>query len=88
MITYVSEKHQMLPANHFRGHPGRTTTDAMHLLTHRIKASWRTGKVTSVLFLDIEGAFPNADPSRLVHNLRKRGILLKYANFVNSMLRE
>jgi len=39
-----------------------------------------------VLFLDIEGAFPNAVPKRLVHNLRKRGIPSKYANFVNSML--
>jgi hypothetical protein len=71
-ITYVTEKHQLLPANHFGGHSGRTTVDAMHLLTNRIKAAWRLGKVTLVLFLDIEGAFPNANPERLVHNLRKR----------------
>ena len=87
-ITYVTEKHQLLPANHFGGRPGRTTTDAMHLLVSKIKAAWRAGKVASVLFLDIEGAFPNANPERLVHNLRKRGIPAKYANFVHNMLRD
>jgi len=87
-ITYASEKHQLLPANHFGGHLGHTMTDAMHLLTHKIKVAWRAGKVTLVLFLDIEGTFPNADPSRLVNNLRKRGIPCKYTNFVNNMLQE
>ena len=70
-ITYVTEKYQLLLANHFGGCPGCTTTDAMYLLTNRIKAVWRAGKVISVLFLDIEGAFPNANPEKLVHNLRK-----------------
>jgi len=70
-LTYVTEKYQLLPDNHFGGRPGCTTMDAMHLLMHKIKASWRAGKVTSVLFLDIEGAFPNVVPSRLVHNLQK-----------------
>jgi hypothetical protein len=61
-IAYVTEKHQLLPANHFSSHPGRTTVNAMHLLTNKIKAVWRAGKVTLVLFLDIEGAFLNVNP--------------------------
>jgi len=85
--TFLTEKHQLLPKNHFGGRPGRTTTDAMHLLTLRIKAAWRAGKVAAVLFLDIKGAFPNAVPERLVHNLRKRGIPRKYTKFVENMLR-
>ena len=47
-----------------------------------------TLKVTSVLFLDIEGAFPNANPEKLVHNLRKRRVPAKYAKFIQVMLRE
>jgi len=85
-ITYITEKHQLLPTNHFGGRPGRTTADAVHLLVAKIKNAWRAKKVTSVLFLDIEGAFPNADPERLIHNLRKREIPAKYAEFVRSML--
>jgi hypothetical protein len=41
-----------------------------------------------VLFLDIEGAFPNVNPERLVHNLRKRKVPHCYTNFMHNMLRE
>ena len=85
-ITFLTEKHHLLPKNHFGGHPGRTTTDMMHLLTLRIKATWHAGKVAAVLFLDIKGVFPNAVPKRLVHNLRKRGIPREYTKFVDNML--
>ena len=85
-ITYYTEKHHLLPANHFGGRPGRTTSDAIHLLSNKVKASWRKQEVASVLFLDIEGAFPNANPTRLVHNLRKRCLPGKYAKFVRNML--
>jgi ribonuclease HI/exonuclease III len=87
-LTYLTEKHQLLPEHHFGGRPGRTTTDAMHLLTLKIKSAWRAGEVISALFLDIEGAFPNAVPEKLVHNLKKRKVPNKIVNFVNSMLRD
>src|SRR6266850_4038723 len=86
-ITYYTEKYQLLPSHHFGGRPGRTTTDAMHLLAHRIKGAWRKGKVAAVLFLDIEGAFPNAVLEKLIHNLRKCKIPLKHVEFVKNMLR-
>jgi hypothetical protein len=73
-ISYYSKKYQLLPPQHFGGRPGRSTTDAIHLLVHQIKSSWRQGKVTSVLFLNVEGAFPNMVPERLIHNLCKRRI--------------
>jgi len=62
-LTFISEKHHLLPDNHFRGRPRCTTMDAMYLIANIIKLSWRAGKVMAVLFLDIEGAFPNAVPS-------------------------
>src|SRR5712675_1245637 len=87
-LTHTAELHHLLLANHFGGRPGHTTTDAMHLLLTTIKSSWHAGKVTAVLFLDIEGAFPNAVPSRLTHNLRKRRVPGKIVNFVHNMLRD
>ena len=83
-LTFYSEKYNLLPPNHFSGRPGRTTSDALLLVTHKIKNAW--SNVTSILFLDVEGAFPNAMPARLAHNLRKRRIPLRYVNFVASML--
>src|SRR5882672_9862490 len=50
-ISFLAEKHQLLPPHHFGGRPGRTTTDAMHLLTLRAKAAWCKGKVALALFL-------------------------------------
>ena len=87
-LTYLAEEFQLLPVTHFSGRPGHTTSDVMHLLTNEIKMSWRAGEVTSVLFLDIEGAFPNAVPSCLVHNLCKCGVPTKIVSFVHNMLTE
>src|SRR6266851_9036941 len=53
---------------------------------HKIKQVWRANKIAAVLFLDIKGAFLNAVPSRLAHNLRKHSILGKYINFMERML--
>ena len=39
-LTYYTEKHTLLPPMHFGGRPARTTTDALHALTYRIKGAW------------------------------------------------
>ena len=85
-ISQLVEQHQLLPKNHFGGRPGRTTADAIHYLVHKIKIAWANDWVTSVLFLDVEGAFPNAVTNRLIHNLRKRRIPEVYTRFVRALL--
>ncbi len=87
-ITHLAEKHQLLPTNHFGSRPGCTTMDTLHILAHKIKEAWCGSKVTAVLFLDIEGAFLNAIPLRLIHNLRKCRIPGKYINFIECMLND
>lgn len=42
----------------------------------------------SVLFLNIEGAFPNAVHKRLEHNLRARKVPTKVVKFIHNLLRE
>jgi hypothetical protein len=86
LMTFYTEKHQLLLPNHFGGRPGRTTTDTVHLLVHKIKDSWQKRHVTAVLFLDIEGVFPNAVTSRLLHNMRKRGLPGPLIEFAGTML--
>lgn len=81
-IGRLAELHQLLPKSHFGGRPGRSTADAVHYLVQRIKEAWREGKVVSVLFLDVEGAFPNAVTDRLIHNLKKRRIPTAYIHFI------
>ncbi len=85
-ITRLVEQHQLLPKTHFGGHPGQTTTDAIHYLVHCIKYAWRKGKVVSILFLDVEGTFPNAVTKRLIHNLKRRRIPNVYITFITNLL--
>jgi hypothetical protein len=86
IISNLVETHNLLPKNHFGGRPGRTTMDAIHYLVHKIKAAWRDDQVASILFLDVEGAFPNAVTSRLLHNLKKRRIPDMLVRFISRLL--
>ncbi|KAF8672219.1 Reverse transcriptase (RNA-dependent DNA polymerase) [Rhizoctonia solani] len=73
-LNTIVETHDLLPAHHFGGRAGCTTTDSMHLLHKFVKDAWRRKKVVAGLFLDVTGAFPNASPAMLTHNMQKLGI--------------
>ena len=73
--SYLAEKHNLLPPTQFGGCPGRNTTDAMLLVVHKIKGAWRRGKVAAVLFLDVQGTFPNTVKEQLIHNMCMRRVL-------------
>lgn len=60
--------------------------DTIHLLVHKIKDMWRKRQVTVVLFLDIEGAFPNVVTSKLIHSMKKRGLPEPLIKFTRMML--
>ena len=85
-LTYLAEKHELLPSNQFGGRPGRNTTDAIHMLTHTVKNAWRSGKVAAALFLDIQGAFPNTCKDQLIHNMKARRIPSCYIKLISNML--
>ncbi len=87
-LTFHSEKLNLLPTHHYGGRPACTTTDAMHMLTYQIKDAWRKRRVTSVLFLDIEGAFPNAVNERLIHNMKKRRVPTALVKFTKNLLQD
>src|ERR1700678_3253109 len=59
-LSKTIERHHLLPKTHFGGRPGRSTADAVHYLVEKVCTAWRNKRVVSVLFLDVEGAFPNA----------------------------
>jgi hypothetical protein len=66
--------------------PGRSTADAIHYLVDKLFTAWRSNKVVSVLFLDVEGAFPNTVTTRLVHNLKRRRIPSAIIQFIQLLL--
>ena len=86
-LTYYTEKYALLPPLHFGGRPAHTTNDAVHYLVYKIKDAWRKKQVASVLFLDIEGAFPNAVNEKLIANLTRRKVPTTIVKFVDNMLK-
>ena len=68
-LTYLAEKHNILPKYQFGRWPGRSTTDSLHKLTAFIKDAWRHKKEVVALFLDMKGAFPNMVLEVLAHNM-------------------
>jgi len=58
------------------------TMDSLHYITKFVKDAWRRKEVVSSLFLDIKGAFPSVVLDRLVHDMRKRGVLKQYTNWI------
>ena len=85
-LSHFCETREVLPRNQFGGRPARTTSDSMLLLTHIIKEKWRQKKVASVLFLDVQGAFPNVVKEMLIHNMRLRRVPEKYVHLVELTL--
>ncbi|PSR73744.1 hypothetical protein PHLCEN_2v10434 [Hermanssonia centrifuga] len=74
ILAIQTERLGLLSNNHFLGRMGRTTTDSLHYITATVKNAWRTHKVASILFLDVQAAFPSVNPERLLHILRLKGI--------------
>ena len=87
VLEFQAEKLGLLPNTHFGGRAGRTTTDSLHFITKTIRDAWRAKKVASILFLDVEAAFPSAIPERLFHFMRQLGIPELIVNWLRNKLR-
>jgi hypothetical protein len=85
-LSDILEKHELIPPTHFGSHPGRSTTDSLHLLEATIKHAWPSHQVVLVLFLDIEGTFPNTVNDRLIHNMCSQRIPENIVSFTRLAL--
>lgn len=85
-LSFVTEKHQLIPATQYGGCPGRSTTDAVHSIIGKIKDTWSTKKSAAILFMDVQGAFPNTVKEVLLHNMRARHVPTNYVCFVENKL--
>ena len=85
-ISFLAEKHNLLLPTQFGGRLGRNTTDAMLLVTHKIKDTWRKGKSAAALFLDVQGALPNMVKEQLIHNMCMRRVPTCFINIVSLSL--
>ena len=76
-IRSAAEEHQLLHPSQMGARAEQGTGMALELLTSMVQTVWKGGKdqVASLLSLDISGAFPTVNYTRLVANIRKLGFL-------------
>lgn len=77
-MSWMAETYQLLPKTLLGGRKGVSTEHAVHTLMEVIQGAWNSETpVTSLLMLDVSGAFDNVSHQRLLHNLKKRRISLE-----------
>ena len=85
-ISFLAQKHGILPPTKFSSRLGRNTMDTMLLVTHKIKDTWRRDKTAAALFQDVQGAFLNMVKEQLVHNMHMQQVPECFINIVNVSL--
>ena len=82
MVSYLTETHELLPAQHYGERPGRSAGNAMMILSESIHKAWKEKKVSIAVFMDVAGVFNNVHHKQLIHNLKMRRVPAGIAHWV------
>ena len=85
-ISAIAEIHHLLPTTHCGGRKSSSTEHAIHLLLEQIYAGWKENQVSSLLLLDVSGAFDNVNHQRLLWNIRELGFNENLVGWIASFL--
>ncbi len=87
-ITDLAENHRLLPSSQMGNRKQRSTETALELLLEQVHTIWGLKKVASVLSLDIAGAFDTVNHTRLLDNLRIKGLPRWLIQIIGSFLHQ
>ncbi|KAG9513247.1 hypothetical protein KCU93_g10112, partial [Aureobasidium melanogenum] len=87
-LSFMAEKHNLLPSNHFGARKKRSCEQAINVLVDRIYEAWRNGKVVSLVTFDVQGAFNGVNTTVLQERLEQRGIPETLSKWVGDFCRE
>jgi ribonuclease HI len=73
-LSHLTEKHGLLPDTQFGGRPGRTTEQALLVLSNAIDQAWYKHAVLTLIAFDLKGAFNGVNKISLDACLRAKGI--------------
>ena len=83
----LAEQHNLIPETQMGNRPNRSTDTAVDLLVEQIHTVWESkDHLATVLSLDISGAFDTVNHTRLLDNLRQKGVPLWFVRTVRSFL--
>jgi len=85
-LSYLAEKHNLLPKSQFGGRPGRTTEQALLVLSSAIDQAWYKHKVVTLIAFDLKGAFNGVNKTSLDSSLRARRIPIVARKWIASFM--
>jgi Reverse transcriptase (RNA-dependent DNA polymerase) len=87
-MAYLAVRHKLLPADQFRGVPGRSAEDAALAAVHDIEAARNVQQVTLVLTFDITGFFNFVSHPLLLSTMRDLHLPLPLVKWTASFLND
>ena len=85
-LSFLAEKHGLLPNSQFGGRPGRTTEQALLVLSSAIDKAWYKHKVVTLIAFDLKGAFNGVNKISLDASLQVRRIPLVARKWIASFI--
>lgn len=85
-ISAIAELHKLFAITHCGGRKATSTEYAIHLLLEQVHAGWRRNETSSLLLLDVSGAFENVNHQRLLWNIRELGYHENIVGWIASFL--
>ncbi|EKV16381.1 hypothetical protein PDIG_09110 [Penicillium digitatum PHI26] len=85
-LSFLAEKHGLLPNSQFGGRPGRTTEQALLVLSSAIDKAWYKHKVVTLIAFDLKGAFNGVNKTSLDASLQTRRIPLVARKWIASFM--
>lgn len=85
-LSYLAEKHSLLPNSQFGGRPGRTAEQALLVLSRAIDQAWYKHKVATLISFDLKGAFNDVNLISLGPSLQARGIPMVAMKWIASFM--
>jgi ribonuclease HI len=85
-LSYLVEKHGLLPDTQFGGRPGRTTEQALLVLSNAVDQAWYKLGVVTLIAFDQKGAFNRVNKISLDARLRAKGIPAAARKWITSFM--
>lgn len=83
-ISYMVEKYNLLPENHFGARRQRSSEQALNILMEKIYEAWRGKKVLSLVSFDVKGAYNGVAKEVLIQRLQERRIPVELVQWVDA----
>jgi ribonuclease HI len=85
-LSYLAETEDILHPEQIGGRKQRSAVDAVMALVHDIEMGKSNKWVTSVLMLDVKGAFDNVSRARLLKTMRELGLPDQYLSWTEDFM--